>query len=70
MVKTYTRRSAEERIAEHQMKIEEIKQREASKEIQQSAEGKAAVAAARAISKALEVAKEAKDGITFRGCRT
>jgi len=59
-VSTKTRRSADQRIAELQSKIEGIKKREAAKVVRQSEEGKAFAAARRAVDKAARVAEEAK----------
>lgn len=57
--KTYTRRTPEERVAELQAEIERVEARAALKEAKSSPEGKALIAAVRALDKALVAARDA-----------
>ena len=57
--RTYTRRTPEERVAELQAEIERVEARAALKEAKSSPEGKALIAAVRALDKALAAARDA-----------
>ena len=59
--KPITRRTADERIAEHEAEIERIRQREAAKELRGSEEIKKAVAAARQVAAAAKLAEASGD---------
>ena len=58
MKKTHTRRSPDQIVADLEAKIERIKARAAAKEARSEPEGKAFLAAVKAVDKAIEVATE------------
>ncbi len=62
-----TLRPAEERIAELREKIDAIKQREVARQAKASPTGKALVAAARAVDKAIRTAEEQGEAQLQRG---
>ena len=57
--KTVTRRTPEQRIADLQSEIEKVKEREARQKVRSSDEGKALLAATRAVEKARKIAEAA-----------